>query len=119
MSMKLTTHGKVGVIIVDTSGTMTFGECAGTLDAKMRELADGGSRRILLNMAGVTDIDSSGIGALLAAYRTVTTAGGEMKLLNVSRRVQHLLQTTRLSAVFETFEDESSAIGSFAAVKPV
>lgn len=117
--MKLTTHGKDGVIIVDTSGRMTFGEGTSALRAKVRELAEGGSRRIILNLADVTSIDSSGIGELVAAYRTVTTAGGELKLLNLAKRAQHLLQITRLSAVFETFEDEASAIGSFSVAKPI
>jgi anti-sigma B factor antagonist len=116
--MKLTTHGKGDVIIVDTSGKMTFGECTSALRAKMRELSEGGSRRFLLNMGDVTLIDSSGLGELVAAYRIVTTAGGQMKLLNVTKRVHTLLKATELCTVFETFEDETLAVDSFSVVRP-
>ena len=76
-------------------------------------LADGGFRRILLNMAGVTYIDSSGIGELIAAYTIVTNAKGEMKLLNLAKRAHNLLKITKLYTVFEAFEDEASALASF------
>ncbi|MGD1154297.1 MAG: STAS domain-containing protein [Terriglobia bacterium] len=118
MSVKLTTHEKGDVIIVDASGRLTLGEGTSALRKKMRELAEGGSRRILLNMADVTYIDSSGIGELVAAYTTVTTAGGEMKLLNLAKRVHDLMKITKLYTVFETFEDDASAIGSFSVAKP-
>ncbi|MGA2327420.1 MAG: STAS domain-containing protein [Bryobacteraceae bacterium] len=118
MSVKLTTHEKGDVIIVDTSGKLTLGEGTDALRQKTRELVEGGSRRILLNMAGVTYIDSSGIGELVTAYTTVTAAGGEMKLLNLAKRAHDLLKITKLYTVFETFEDEASAIGSFSVAKP-
>lgn len=118
MSMTLTSHAKGNVIIVDTSGKMTFGEGTSALRAKVRELAEGGYLRILLNMAEVTSIDSSGLGELVAAHRTATTAGGELKLLNLAVRARHLLQITRLSTVFETFDDEAVAIASFPVAKP-
>ena len=118
MSVKLTIHEKGDVIIVDTSGKLTLGEGTDALRQKTRELVEGGSRRILLNMAGVTYIDSSGIGELVTAYTTVTAAGGEMKLLNLAKRAHDLLKITKLYTVFETFEDEASAIGSFSVAKP-
>ena len=74
MSVKLTTHEKGEVIIVDASGKLTLGEGTSTLRTKIRELVEGGARRILLNMADLTYIDSSAIGELVAAYTTVTTA---------------------------------------------
>ena len=73
---------------------------------------------ILLNMAGLTYIDSSGLGELVAAYTTVTAAGGQMKLLNLAKRVHDLLQITKLYTIFEAFEDEASALGSFAVAEP-
>ncbi len=118
MSVKLTTHEKGEVIIVDTSGKLTLGEGTSTLRTKIRELVEGGSRRIVLNMADVTYMDSSGLGELIAAHTTVTTAGGEMKLLNLAKRVHDLLKLTKLYTVFETFEDEASAVASFAVAKP-
>jgi anti-sigma B factor antagonist len=79
----------------------------------MRELVQGGSRRIVLNMADVTYLDSSGIGELVASYTSVATAGGELKLLNLAKRVHELLNITKLYIVFEAFEDEASAIAGF------
>jgi anti-sigma B factor antagonist len=119
MSVKLTTHEKGDVIIVDAGGKLTLGNGTSTLRKRMRELAEGGPKRILLNMAGVTHLDSSGIGELVAAYTTVTAAGGEMKLLNLSKRLHELLNITKLYTVFETFEDEASAIDSFSMAKPI
>jgi anti-sigma B factor antagonist len=118
MSVNLTTHEKGNVIIVDASGRLTLGEGTSALRKRMRELADGGSRRIVLNMADVTYMDSSGIGELVAAYTTVTTAGGKLKLLNLAKRVHELLNITKLYTVFEAFEDEASAIGSFSVAEP-
>ena len=110
MSVKLTTHKKGDVIIVDVSGRLTLGESTSALRTMMRELVEGGSRRIVLNMAEVTYIDSSGIGELVAAYTTIATAGGVVKLLNLAKRVHELLYITKLYTVFESFEDEASAL---------
>lgn len=118
MSNKLTTRQKGDVTIVDISGKLTLGEGSSAFREKVWELIETGSKRILLNMADVASIDSSGIGELAAGYSNVTSAGGEMKLLNLAKRIQDLLQITRLCTVFETYEDEGSAIRSFSLVRP-
>lgn len=118
MSVKLTSRMEGDVIVVDAGGRLTLGEGTSLLRSKLRELVAGGSRRILLNMAEVTYIDSSGLGELVAAYTTVATAGGHLKLLNLGKRVHDLLKITKLYTVFETFEDEASAISSFSAAQP-
>jgi anti-sigma B factor antagonist len=118
MSVKLTTRKNGEVIIIDTSGKLTLGEGTSALRTKIRELVESGSRRIVLNMADVSYMDSSGLGELIAAHTTVTTAGGEMKLLNLAKRVHDLLKLTKLYTVFETFEDEASAVASFPVAKP-
>lgn len=118
MSVKLTTHEEGDVTIVNASGRLTLGEGTSTLRKRMRELVDGGSRRIVLNMADVTYMDSSGVGELVAAYTTVTAGGGELKLSILGKRVHELLYITKLCTVFESFEDEASAIASFSAAKP-
>jgi anti-sigma B factor antagonist len=69
-------------------------------------------------MADVSYMDSSGMGELIAAHTTVTTAGGEIKLLHLAKRVHDLLKLTKLYTVFEAFEDEASAVNSFSAAKP-
>ena len=117
MSVKLTTRQKGDVIIVDASGKLTLGEGTSTLRTKIRELVAGGSRRFVLNLADVTYMDSSGLGELIGAHTTIVTAGGEMKLLNLAKRVHDLLKVTKLYTVFEVFEDEASAVDSFKVAK--
>ena len=117
MSVKLRTRENGDVIIVDASGKLTLGEGTSSLRTTIRELVTGGSRRIVLNLADVTYIDSSGLGELIAAHTTVITAGGEMKLLNLAKRVHDLLKVTKLYTVFEVFENEASAVSSFTVAK--
>jgi anti-sigma B factor antagonist len=117
MSVKLTTHQKGEVIVVVATGKLTMGEGASTLRTKIRELVASGSRRIVLNMADVSYMDSSGLGELIGAHTTVVTAGGEIKLLNLAKRVHDLLKLTKLYTVFEAFEDEASAVDSFPVAK--
>lgn len=118
MSVKLTTHEKDGVTIVDASGKLTLGEATNTLRTKIRALVADGARKFVLNLADLTYMDSSGLGELIAAHTTITNAGGEMKLLNLAKRVHDLLKLTKLYTVFETFEDEPSAVASFGGPKP-
>jgi anti-sigma B factor antagonist len=95
-----------------------MGEGTSALRNKIRELVASGSRKIVLNMADVSYMDSSGLGELIAAHTTVTTAGGEIKLLNLAKRVHDLLKLTKLYTVFEAFEDEASAVDSFSKAEP-
>lgn len=118
MSVKLTSHEKSGVMIVAIGGKLMLGEGTAAFREKFRELMAGGSRQILLDMGGVTYLDSSGLGELVAAYSAVTDAGGEMKLLHLAKRAHDLLKLTKLCTVFETFEDEASAIESFLVTEP-
>lgn len=118
MSVKFTTHEKADVTIVDMSGRLTLGEATSELRTKLREMVGAGSRRILLNMAEVSYIDSSGLGELVSAHTTIIAAGGQVKLLNLAKRVHDLLKITKLYTVFETFEDEDSAIRSFVVANP-
>ena len=119
MSVKLTVRETGGVVIVDASGKLTLGEGTSALRTQIRELVASGSRRFVLNLADVTYMDSSGLGELIGAHTTVITAGGEMKLLNLAKRVHDLLKITKLYTVFEVFEDEATAIASFGAQKAV
>jgi anti-sigma B factor antagonist len=114
MSVKLSTREQSGVVILDTNGTLTLGEGTSALRNKVRELVAAGSHNLVLNLADVTYMDSSGLGELIGAHTTITTAGGEMKLLNLAKRVHDLLKITKLYTVFEVFEDEAAALASFA-----
>lgn len=118
MSFTVTSHQNGEAAVVVASGKLTMGEGTSALRTKIREMVAGGSRRIVLDLGGVPYMDSSGMGELIGAHTTVTTAGGEIKLLNLAKHVHDLLKLTKLYTVFEVFEDEPSAIASFSVAKP-
>jgi anti-sigma B factor antagonist len=101
------------VTILDMSGAVRIGEGSIALRDAIRGLADSGKKKILLNLAGVKYVDSSGIGELIANYTTVTRQGGQLKLLNLTDRIQNLLVITKLLTVFDAYEDEGEALKSF------
>ena len=114
MSMKVNTRQVDGITILDLSGRITLGEGSVQLRDAVRDLLAKGSKNILLNLADVNYIDSSGIGELVSAYTTVRNQGGELKLLNLTKKVHDLLQITKLYTVFDVKDDEASAIASYA-----
>jgi anti-sigma B factor antagonist len=103
-----------GVVIVDLSGRITLGEASGKLRDTVRDLLSKGNKKILLNLGDVTYIDSSGLGELVSSYTTAANQGAKVKLLNVQKKVDDLLQITKLYTVFDSFTDESKAVGSYA-----
>jgi anti-sigma B factor antagonist len=108
------TFREVGEIaIMDFSGKITLGEGSSTLRNTIRGLVDKGHRKILINLFDVDYIDSSGIGELVSGFTTVRSAGGELKLLNLTRRVHDILQITRLFTVFDVQSEEEAALRSF------
>jgi anti-sigma B factor antagonist len=113
MSIKISTRETEGVTIVDISGEITLGEETGTLRQTVRDLVDKGKKKIVLNLAGVHYIDSSGVGELVGSYTTVQNNGGQLKLLNLTKKVHDLLQITKLYTVFDVRDDEFSAVKSF------
>jgi anti-sigma B factor antagonist len=114
VTMKSTTRQVDGVTIVDLSGRITLGEGSTMLRDIVREMIAKGTKKILLNLGDVTYIDSSGIGELVSAFTTVRNGGGELKLLNLTKKVHDLLQITKLYTVFDIKDDEAKAIQSFA-----
>jgi len=114
VSVKLTTRQVGDVSVMDATGRITLGEGSSIFRETLRELVTKGQKKLLLNLADVSYIDSSGIGELVSGFTTVTNQGGQLKLLNLNKRVQDLLQITKLYTVFEVFEDEASAVRSFA-----
>jgi len=113
VSMKVTTRQVDGVTILDLSGRITLGEGSVQLRDAIRDLLSKGSKLILLNLADVNYIDSSGIGELVSAYTTVRNQGGELKLLNLTKKVHDLLQITKLYTVFDVKDDETAAVKGF------
>ena len=108
------THRDAGeVTVVDLSGRITLGEGSALLRKTVRGLLEEQRTRILLNLADVDYIDSSGIGELVSGYTAVKNRGGELKLLQLTKKVRDLLQITKLFTVFDVYSDEPTALGSF------
>jgi anti-sigma B factor antagonist len=101
------------VTILDLTGEVRLGDSSVALRDSVRKLADGGKTKVLLNLAGVKYIDSSGIGELIANYTTVSRQGGQLKLLNLTDRIQNLLVITKLLTVFDSYDNEAEALKSF------
>jgi len=114
VSVKLTTRQVGDVSVMDAVGRITLGEGSSVFRETLRELVTKGQKKVLLNLADVSYIDSSGIGELVSGFTSVTNQGGQLKLLNLNKRVEDLLQITKLYTVFEVFEDEAAAVRSFA-----
>ena len=113
MNLKINTRQVDGVNIVDCSGRITLGEGSVVLRDQIKDLLGKGQKKILLNLGDVNYIDSSGIGELVSAYTTVRNQGGELKLLNLTKKVHDLLQITKLYTVFDVKDDEAAAVKAF------
>lgn len=113
MSVKLTQRQVGDVTVLDAAGRITLGEGSSTFRDTIKDLSGKGHKKILLNLADVSYIDSSGIGELVSGFTTVANSGGHLKLLNLTKRIQDLLQITKLYTVFEVFDDEAAALASF------
>ena len=94
-------------------GKITIGEGSVAVRSAIRKLLEEGKKKILLNVAGVGYVDSSGIGELVSSYTTINREGGQLKLLNLTQKMEDLLGITKLLTVFDTYEDEASALNSF------
>lgn len=114
MSVKLTNRQVGDVTVIDAVGRITLGEGSSTFRDTLRDLVAKGHKKLLLNLAEVSYIDSSGIGELVSGFTTVTNQGGRLKLVGLTKRVKDLLQITKLYTVFEVYDDEAEAVRSFA-----
>ena len=113
MNLKTSNRQVDGITIVDCSGRITLGEGSVVLRDSVKDLLSKGQKKILLNLGDVNYIDSSGIGELVSAYTTVKNQGGELKLLNLTKKVHDLLQITKLYTVFDVRDDETTAVKAF------
>lgn len=114
MQLKLTTRVEKGVTIIDCNGRIVFGEESALLRDTVKKLV-GETNQIILNLGGISYIDSGGLGTLVALYTTAHNAGGSVKLVNLTQRVGDLLQVTKLLTVFEVYDSEEKALESFKA----
>jgi anti-sigma B factor antagonist len=103
------------VIVLDAKGKLTQGDGLTLLKDKIHSLVHQRSAQVVLNLGGVSYVDSAGIGEIVAGFTTLNRAGGSMKLLNLTNRIHDLLAITKLLTVFETFTSEDEAVRSFAA----
>ncbi len=113
MSVTLTTRQVGDVTVIDAAGRITLGEGSSTFRDAIKDLVTKGDKKVRLNLGDVSYIDSSGIGELVSGFPTLSNAGGRLKLLNLTKRVQDLLQITKLYTVFEVFDDEAAGLASF------
>jgi anti-sigma B factor antagonist len=113
MQLKLTAHKlNDGIVVVDCAGRIVFGEETSELRDQVKTLISEGAR-VVLNLGEVNYIDSGGLGTLVALYTSARSAGGAIKLARLTRRVDDLLQVTKLLTVFEVYETEEEAVESF------
>ena len=112
MQMKLSTRTVDGILVVDCSGRIIFGEESASLRDTLRDLIPQ-NKKIILNLSGVNYIDSGGLGTLVALYTSARNNGSSIKLANLTQRVGDLLQVTKLLTVFDVYDSEERAIESF------
>ena len=111
--MKIDIRTVSDVKVLDCRGRITLGEGTMVVRNTVRDLLNDGNKKIILNLGEVNYIDSSGIGELVSTYTTVTGNGGQLKLLNLTKKIQELLAITKLLTVFQVFDDEAKSIASF------
>lgn len=113
MAFEIREREREGIIILDVEGRLIVGEPVSALRERVREMVENGKTNVVLNLAGVDYIDSTGLGGLVISYTGLRKVSGALKLLNLSRRNIELLVLTKLTTVFEVFDDEQEAVNSF------
>jgi anti-sigma B factor antagonist len=113
MALDIQEREREGIVILDLKGRLIVGEPVSSLREKIRELADAGKVSVILGLENLEYIDSTGLGGLVISYTTLKKAGGALKILNLSKRNVELLVLTKLTTVFELFNDEQDAVNSF------
>jgi len=113
MQLEIRERGAGDVVILDLLGKITIGEGSVQLRDAVSNLLENGRQRIILNLQGVSYVDSSGIGELVSRYTTTKNQGGQLKLLQLPKKIKDLLMITKLLTVFEIYEDEETALSSF------
>src|ERR1700682_4193537 len=113
MSLKASTREFNGVTVIDLDGRITLGDGSALLRDLIRENLNKGHTKHIFKLAAINYLDSTGLGELVSGYRLVKSSGGELKLLNLNKKISDLLQVTKLYAVFDVHNDESQAIASF------
>jgi anti-sigma B factor antagonist len=113
MAASLTIRQEGDVTIVDAAGRITMGDSATALQELLRRLTNEGTKKILLSLAGVSFMDTAGIGEMVGCYVSASRMGTKIKICEVTRRISDLLQMTRLSSVLDLYDSEDDALRSF------
>ena len=113
MELTINERIKEGIVILDAKGQIVAGESADRLRERLKAMAEAGPANVILNLAHVDYIDSSGLGALVMSFSALRKKEGTLKLLNLTRRNVELLVLTKLETVFEVYDEEQSAVNSF------
>ena len=113
MQLEIKERNSGDVVLLDLQGRITIGEGSVQLRDSVGNLLSAGRHKIVLNLEGVTYVDSSGIGELVSRYTTTKNQGGQLKLLKLPKKIKDLLMITKLLTVFEIYEDEETALSSF------
>ncbi len=113
MQLEIRERSAGEIVILEMAGKVTIGEGSVQLREAVSRLREANRNKIILNLAGVTYVDSSGIGELVSSYTTTKSSGGRLKLLNLPKKIKDLLMITKLLTVFEIYEDEQAALDSF------
>jgi anti-sigma B factor antagonist len=111
--MKIATHKVNDITVLDLSGRITLGEGSVQLRDTVKDLVSKGQKKIVLNLGDVNYMDSSGVGELVTAYTTVKNQGGELKLVNLTKKIEDLMAITKLVTVFDIHDDEAKAVAAF------
>jgi anti-sigma B factor antagonist len=117
MAIRVKEREANGITILDISGRIVLGKETAALRDSIRERIAQGKKNILLNLSEVPFIDSTGIGELVSAFITVRREGGDVKLLNLTKRVRDTVEIVKLGSIFELFDDEAAALKSFTGEK--
>jgi anti-sigma B factor antagonist len=113
MRLKVTGHESAGVTILHFSGRIDLGQETALMRDTILDLITRGRRALVLDLSGVSHIDSTGIGELVSVAQTIRQKGGDLKLLNLTKKLRDMVEVVRLGSIFELFEDEAAAVNSF------
>ncbi len=113
MALKITERVVNGIEVLDLDGRIVLGEESNAMREKVKQLLAQNKKKIVLNMANVTYIDSAGLGTLVASFHSARTQGATLKLANLGQKFREVLQVTKLLTVFEVHESEAAAVASY------
>jgi len=114
VALRMTDRDVNGVTVVEIEGRIVLGEESNSFREKVKSLLSAGKKQIVLNMAQVSYIDSAGLGTLVATFHSARSQGATLKLANLGAKFKEVLQVTKLMTVFDTYDNETAAIQSFA-----